>query len=332
MKLISIILPCFNEEDGIVQAIRNADLQLQDNDSFQFEFIFVDDHSRDATAELLQEEARSKSRVKVVCLGSNAGSHVACRAGLEYAAGDAAIFLTADLQEGTDLVRQMMTLWSEGAEVVATIAEGRDRGSILSNLFARAYYWLIRHASDLAYLEDVRAIPRLLDRKVIDRYCRLAPPKHNMITWILQQNFPVAYVRYTPAARRHGKSKWPLKRRLVLAMNTLLELTPLFLTGWFSVGVLFLLAGGVAGGISLAGVHEGYGWWWALSGLILFCTGVVLCSLGMIGLYLWRLYSQFRHGLEYNVQYTYNISGKGRVDRHGSPGGAIRSQDDLKDA
>ena len=172
-SLVSIIVPCYNEEEGIRGTVERLLNEVREDDSYSYEFVFVDDHSTDTTPDTLLEVGESVKNLKVIRLGSNSGSHVACRAGLNYCDGDVAVFLTADLQEGPELIPGMLRLWNEGIDVVSTIAEKRDRESFLSNAFAKLYYFLVKHTGDLGYVRDVRASPRLLDRKVIERYCQL---------------------------------------------------------------------------------------------------------------------------------------------------------------
>jgi len=309
-KKISIVVPCYNEEEGIATTIEQLEKALPDNERYAYEFLFVDDHSTDRTPDFLGDLAEGHSRLKVIRLGANAGAHVASRVGLEYCTGSAAIFLTADLQEGPKLVSEMLLQWEKGADVVATVAEGRNRGSLISNLFAKFFYLLLRYVSNLQYLKDVRATPRLLDRKVVARYCHHAPPQHNMGIWILQQNYEIAYLNYTPRVRQIGASKWTLKKRLDLAVNTILEITSVYLKIWSVVGLVFTLAGLILGGWALFMSASPHFWSRLLCGLLLLVGGCILLAIGAVGTYLWRLYTQFRHGLEYNVQWTINIESR----------------------
>jgi polyisoprenyl-phosphate glycosyltransferase len=288
--------------------------EVREDDSYSYEFVFVDDHSTDTTPDKLLEVGESVKNLKVIRLGSNSGSHVACRAGLNYCDGDVAVFLTADLQEGPELIPGMLRLWNEGIDVVSTIAEKRDRESFLSNAFAKLYYFLVKHTGDLGYVRDVRASPRLLDRKVIERYCSYAPRDVNMGLWILQQKFHMDYLGYIPNPRRHGVSKWSFMKRLELAKNTLLEITPAYLVSWSWVGATFIGIGVlqclrmIVGEWSIGGVG-------GLAALVLIVGGAILLGQGAIGTYMWRIYSDLRHGPEYNVQWSLNVT-----DRRLAPG------------
>jgi dolichol-phosphate mannosyltransferase len=308
-SLISLIIPCYNEAEGIADTVNQLLQTLKDDDRQSYEFVFVDDHSTDATPEILVAAAQSNSRVKVVRLGANCGSHVACRAGLAHCRGDVAVFLTADLQEGAELLERVLDEWRKGADVVCTVAESRARGSLMSEAFARLYYFLVSHTQRLQHLEDPRAHPRLMDRKAIDHYCRHAPRKHNLSTWVMQQQFQMAFVRYLPNERQFGRSKWTFAKRVALAVNTLLDLTPVLLTGWLFVGAL--LAGlGLFVGLAAMTLYL-----WkaspvglaALGAIILFVAGLVLMGIGGLGVYVWRIYDGLRHGPEYAVQWTVNI-------------------------
>ncbi|MBX6311488.1 MAG: glycosyltransferase, partial [Isosphaeraceae bacterium] len=269
--------------------------------------------STDRTGNIILDHCETNPSIKLVRLGSNCGSHVACRAGLEHCSGDVAIFLTADLQEGPDLVPRVIEKWREGAEVVCSIAQSRDRGSLLSNAAAWLYYYLVGRFDRLKHLEDRRAIPRLLSRKAIHHYCQYAPRNHNMTVWLLQQRFPLGYVSYTPLARKHGSSKWTLRKRIQLAVNTFLDITPAFLTGWLFLGMAMVLLGLLAmvgSGLHalltsrLANAHLAFG----ISGVVALSTGLILMAMGLLGTYLWRIYDELRNGPEYTVQRLANIA------------------------
>jgi dolichol-phosphate mannosyltransferase len=310
--LASIIIPCYNEEAGIERAIEVLRHELVDDESVNYEFIFIDDHSTDRTADRILALAEMIPNLKLVQLGSNCGSHVACRAGLDHCTGDVAIFLTADLQEGPDLALRLIETWRHGAEIVCTVAEGRDRGSLLSNAAAGLFYFFARRFDRLKHVEDPRAIPRLLGRKAIDHYCRFAPRNHNMVVWLLQQRFSLAYVHYTPAPRHHGHSKWTLHKRIQLAVNTYLDITTAFLTGWLPLGIALGVLGVIAilGAVLhalVAGAMSRADLALSLVGVVSLGTGLVLAALGMIGMYIWRIYDELRNGPEYTVQRLVNL-------------------------
>jgi polyisoprenyl-phosphate glycosyltransferase len=308
----SIIVPCYNEEAGIERTIEDLRHELVDDETVSYEFILIDDHSTDRTSERILPLAELVPSLKLVQLGSNCGSHVACRAGLDHCTGDVAIFLTADLQEGPDLALRLINTWRHGAEIVCTVAEGRDRGGLLSNAAAGLFYFFTRRFDRLKHVENPKAIPRLLGRKAIDRYCRFAPRNHNMTVWLLQQRFKLAYVYYTPVPRLHGHSKWTLHKRIQLAVNTYLDITTAFLTGWLPLGIAL----GVLGVLAILGaaVHALAARVMSLADLALFLsgavglgTGLVLAALGTIGTYIWRIYDELRNGPEYTVQRLVNL-------------------------
>lgn len=307
--LISIVMPCYNEAEGIQRTIETLAQQLPDTPRQRYEFVVVDDHSTDATPEILSRAARSEARLKVLRLGANCGSHVACRAGLEHCRGNVALFLTADLQEGPELVERVVAPWREGADVVCTIAESRVRGSLMSEAFARLYYFLVSRTQRLQHLEDPRAHPRLMDRKAIDHYCQHAPRNHNLSTWVMQQQFQMAFVRYQPNERRSGTSKWTFKKRLVLAINTLVDLTPWLLTGWWMLGTVMTGLGilGALGAAALWAAGDVPVGLLVMVATLFFVGGLVLMAIGVLGFYIWRIYDELRQGPEYTVQWSINL-------------------------
>jgi dolichol-phosphate mannosyltransferase len=211
-----------------------------------------------------------------------------------------------------ELISDAVAQWRKGADVVCSVAQSRERQGILSDAFARLLYAFIRHTKYAREVPDVSASPRLIDRKVIDHCGRFAPRNCNFNVWVLQQGFHSACLYYTPAPRRFGRSKWTFRKKVVLAMNTLMDISPVFLTVWLPLGALLILGGLAAGAWALAGL---FGCAQTVnSPAILACVlatgGAILMAMGSIGTYLWRIYNDLRHGPEFTVQWTANLSDK----------------------
>ncbi len=139
---VSLMIPCLNEEESLRQEIPEFIEALADDPEYDFEVLFIDDHSTDQTPQILRDLCQRFQHVRAIRLGRNCGSHTAYRAGLDYCTGDAVAFTVADLQEGIELIRQSLRLWQAGASVVGTIAIGRDRGGFFNEAGARLFSWL----------------------------------------------------------------------------------------------------------------------------------------------------------------------------------------------
>jgi len=300
--LISVVIPCYNEQETLPGTI-SAVLSAFDQDSLHdYELILVDDRSTDATQTILADACRRHANVQAIRLGCNSGSHVADRAALEYCRGDAVVFLTADLQEGPELLPDVLTEWHHGAHIVGTIAESRERGSVFNEVAARLFYFMLTALAGTDHTRACRAGLRLLDRRVVDR-CRESKMRiNNLNMWAFRQPFPKAFISHKPPKRLKGQSHWTFGKRVRLAVNTLLDATPLFLSCWLIVGLVLLCLGLALFGWSVASIFvNGIGVLNDGSVLTLLClvtgivsglTGVVLCALGVVGMYLWRIYDE----------------------------------------
>ncbi len=304
--LVSIMIPCLNEEQSLLYVIPELIQTLADDEQYAYELVFIDDHSVDATPQLLTELCRKHRHVKAIRLGRNCGSHIAYRAGLDYCSGDAIAFTVADLQEGPELIWQSLELWQSGAQVVGTVATGRDRGHWFNELGARVFYALRRQLGRGGNADSSQAALRVIDRTVAEHCRAFSPRVHNINTWIFEQPFTVEYLHYTPATRQYGKSRWTFRKKLRLVYDTLIDASPLLMTGWLAVGGL-LLAGGCL--TALAAISHAFtaeassaAGWLGLLSAILICTGLILAASGTLGIYLWRVYEELREGPGYFAQ------------------------------
>lgn len=168
--LISIVVPCFNEEEiiGRFHAHVTAELDLLGQ---EFELVYVDDGSQDRTLDLLQEIAGADSRTRYVSFSRNFGKEAAMLAGLQHADGDAVVIMDADLQHPPELVRRMLALHEDGFDqVIAKRTRKGDR--VTRTVTARAYYWLINRLVDVELVDGVGDF-RLLSRRTVDAILEL---------------------------------------------------------------------------------------------------------------------------------------------------------------
>ncbi|MDB5346421.1 MAG: bactoprenol glucosyl transferase [Schlesneria sp.] len=297
------MIPCLNEEESLRQEIPDFIEALATDPEYDFEVLFIDDHSTDQTPQILDELCRRFHHVRAIRLGRNCGSHTAYRAGLDYCTGDAVAFTVADLQEGIELIRQSLRLWQAGASVVGTIAIGRDRGGFFNEAGARLFYWL-RNRLGNSSREANEAALRVIDRQVVEHCQRHAPRTRNLNSWIFGQPFSTEFVKYTPAQRRFGTSKWTFQKKLRLVIDTLLDTSTIFLTIWLLVGGVLaatslVTLAAVFGTASRASNSVNFVWFGSLIATIVGCTGLVLLAAGSLGIYIWRILEEMRGGPGY---------------------------------
>ena len=302
--LLSVVVPCFNEEAVLPETHRRLVAVLEGVSALDFELVYVDDGSRDATLDLLRGLRHADPRVRVLALSRNFGHQIALTAGLAETAGDAVAVIDADLQDPPGLIPQMLERWRRGADVVYGVRSGREGETAFKRWTAKAFYRLIDSIADVSIPLDAGDF-RLMDRKVVDAF--LAMPERDrfvrgMVAWTGFRQEPISYRRMSRAA---GETKYPFTKMLRLAVDSLLSfsLVPLRLATWAG----FLAAGIAMSGILYALVVRFFTdvWvsgWTALLIAILFLGGVQLVLIGVLGEYLGRIYAEVKRRPLYLVK------------------------------
>jgi len=299
MRLISVVMPVFNEEDNIelaYQAIKTV-FETELSEKYVFEIIFTDNHSTDNTYQVLQALALRDSRVRVARFTRNFGFNKSLLAGYRLARGDAAIQLDCDLQDSPTLFGTFLTYWEMGHDVVVGKRNKREENFFLQNA-RKAFYRFLNRIS-----EDNLAIDggdfRLVDRSILNKLHKVhdaTPYVRGLISTLAARQIMFPYERQS---RKFGKSKFPLVRLIGLAIDGIVShsIVPLrlaSLTGLVVATLAFLSAL-----LYLVGRMFFHTRW--PSGfatevvLILFSTSLNAIFLGIIGEYIARIYKQLRY-------------------------------------
>jgi dolichol-phosphate mannosyltransferase len=302
--LISVVVPCYNEEQVIVETNRQLVATLEGLKELDFEIVYVDDGSRDRTAEILREIQTADRRARVVRLSRNFGHQLAVSAGLQHAAGDAVVIIDADLQDPPEVIHEMVARWRDGYQVVYGMRTDRPGETAFKLWTAKLFYRLINRLSKVQIPLDVGDF-RLLDRRVMD--VLLSMPERDrflrgMVSWI---GFRQVAVMYRRAERRAGESKYPLLKMLQFAADGVMSfsLTPLRVALW----VGFLSIGLAFAGILYALIIRLYtnDWvrgWTSIFTAVLFIGGAQLVTLGIIGEYIGRIYAEVKRRPLYVIE------------------------------
>lgn len=293
--LLSIIVPCYNEQEVIQETHRRLQEVLAASlPDLPGEIVYVDDGSRDHTGAILRELQASDDRVRVVSLARNFGHQTAVTAGVEHAAGSAVVLIDADLQDPPEVIATMVARWREGYQVAYGTRIDRGGESAFKVWTAKAFYRLINRLSETPIPLDTGDF-RLMDRVVVDAL--IAMPERDrflrgMVSWVGFRQIAVPYQR---APRLAGKSKYPLFKMLRFAFDgvTSFSIVPLRLATW---------AGITASGVAMLGILYAFivrlftrNWvqgWAALFIAVLFIGGIQLLCLGIIGEYVGRIYGE----------------------------------------
>ena len=302
--LLSVVAPCYNEEPVIRETHRRLVATLENVPALDFELVYVDDGSRDATLDHLRAIHRADARVRVLALSRNFGHQIAVTAGLQAASGEAVVVIDADLQDPPEVIPDMLDCWRRGADVAYGVRTARDGETAFKRWTASAFYRLLSRLADVPVPLDAGDF-RLLDRQVVDAF--LAMPERDrfvrgMVAWTGFRQEPVPYRR---AARAAGETKWPLRKMLRFAVDGILSFShaPLRLATWigFLVSAFALL--GIAYAVALRLLTDVWVSGWTLLFIaICFLGGVQLVVLGVIGEYLGRIYSEVKRRPLYLVR------------------------------
>jgi glycosyltransferase involved in cell wall biosynthesis len=288
--LLSVVVPCFNEEAGIQRLVEVLSATLP-SIAQDFEVILVDDGSRDQTLDRLRAVARHDDRFRYLSFSRNFGKEAAILAGMSEATGDAVAVLDADLQHPPELLAKMLPLLSQGYDQV--VAARTRTGDAAARTFAsRLYYRLVNHMVDVE-LEDGVGDFRVLSRKAIDAL--LALREYNrfskgLFSWI---GFSTATVPYENVTREVGESKWGFRSLFNYGIDGILSFNSRPLRTAIHVGLVVVVLGvlyaaWVVGDAIISGVTVS-GYVTTICAVVLF-GGVQMIMLGIIGEYLGRIY------------------------------------------
>lgn len=292
-KLLSLVVPAFNEEEAMEQSFERT-YRAMSSIGYPFEIIYIDDGSRDRTWEIISRLAREHEEVKALRFSRNFGHQLAVTAGMDEAKGDAVIIMDADLQDPPEVIADMVKAWEQGADIAYGKRMHRKGETAAKKFTAWCYYRLLNFMSAYPIPLDTGDF-RLLDKAVADEFKVLR--EHNrflrgMSAWLGYNAVPVEYVREERCA---GKTKYTLKKMLRLAADGIFGFSsrPLTLIGWAGLAVLCIAMLGLIATIACAAVTGVPGWLWAVCALVLL-DGVMLCAMGVQGAYTQRIYDEVK--------------------------------------
>lgn len=297
-RLLSVIVPTYNQEHGIDEFYRRTKailVQLQPR--FEHELVFVNDFSGDNTYLKLKDLAALDPAVKIVNFARNFGNQIAITAGVEYCRGDIAVIIDDDLQDPPEVILDFLAKWSDGFKVVYGVRPKRQGVNPLFKLVAKFYYRTISALSDTNIPNDTGDF-RLIDKVIIDQL-RLMKEENRyyrgMVAWV---GFPQTGCVYERDRRYAGESNFSFKKYVSFALNGLTSFTdkPLYfssLFGFIITAVAFVLAIYLVvskilnPAISIRG-------WTSLMTLTMFFGGIQLFSIGILGVYISKIYREVK--------------------------------------
>lgn len=308
-KLISIVIPAHNEEENIVIIFdRIAKVLL--NLNYDYEILVIDDGGSDKTLSIVKDIAERNHRIFYIEFSRNFGHQPALKAGLDFAKGDCVISLDADLQHPPELFVQMIHKWEEGFDVVYTRRKEDKSLSFRKRKSSLYFYKLLNSLSDIE-LEPGTADFRLLDRTVVDVFKQFnenEPFVRGLVKWLGFKQYAIDYI---PEKRFAGASKYNLAKMRKLAIHgvTSLSIKPLHTAVYLGFFFSFLSLLYIPYVLYAYYVGQHVSGWASLITTVAFFGGLQLIILGIIGIYIGKMFIQSKNRPNYIIRST-NINNK----------------------
>ena len=304
-KLISVLIPAYNEEEVLDMLYERLGKLARDNDTYDFEFLFVNDGSRDRTLEIIKNYALTDDRIAYINLSRNFGKETAMLAGFDYVKGDAMVIIDADLQDPPELIPQMIHFWEQGYDDVFARRRSRAGESFIKKKTSAWYYKMLQSSTNIPVQVDTGDF-RLLDRRCIEALKKFRESERytkGMFSWIGYRKKEILYDRDPRAA---GETKWNYAKLFNLAIDGITSFTtaPLRITSFMGAVVSFVAFMYIAYLIIRTvffGIDTGAGYASTMA-VILFLGGVQLLSLGVIGEYIARIFNETKQRPLYFVE------------------------------
>lgn len=298
MKLLSVIVPCYNEEENIADFY----YELMKNEEFfrgrdmEVEVIFIDDGSIDQTVKRIKELAETDNRVHMVSFSRNFGKEAAIYAGLKKARGDYAVMMDADLQDPPSLLPEMFRYVDEGYDSVATRRVTRKGEPVLRSFFARMFYRIMNRISRTEIVDGARDY-RLMTRQVVDAI--LSMTEYNRFTkgifgWV---GYETKWLEYENIERKKGETKWSFWKLFLYSLDGITAFSTAPLAFASVMGVVFCVLAFLLIIVTIvrkAVFGDPTSGWPSLVCIISLVSGVQLFCLGIVGQYLSKTYMEVK--------------------------------------
>ena len=295
--LVSIVIPCFNEEEVLLETHRQLQALVATQPDYAFELVFIDDGSTDHTQSILRTIVAADPCSRVLAFSRNFGHQLAITAGIDHALGDAVVLIDADLQDPPSVIGDMLQKWREGYQVVYGVRAERPGESRFKLWTASAFYRLLNFLSDTPIPLDAGDF-RLMDRSVV-QVLRTLPERdrfvRGLVSWVGFRQTPLPYRR---AERFAGTTKYPLRKMIHFASDGILS----FSTRPLKIA---MLSGILCAGLACAGIVAALAFrlltddwvpgWTGIIIAVLFLGGIQLICTGILGEYVGRIYMQSKN-------------------------------------
>ena len=279
--MISLITPAFNEGSNLPMLHERLTAVFRQLD---WEWIIVDDHSRDNTFEVIERLVAIDPRVRGIRLAYNSGSHLAFTCGLRHASGEVAALMVADLQDPPELLIQMLERWRSGVQVVWAVRRHQPGDGSGTQL----YYWIMRNLVGMNDMPATGADFFLVDRVVIDAFLAAADRHVSIFALMMWLGFRREFIQYDKQPRTRGRSGWTLAKKLKLVVDSIVGFSdfPIWWLTYAGVAALVVaLVPAVVAVVAYSGLNAALLF---MAALVIGLFGCHLIALGVLGHYVWR--------------------------------------------
>ncbi len=297
MKKITIIIPAYNEQDSLPFLYERIEKMVNSIENYEFEILFINDGSKDKTLELIKKYREKDNRISYVDFSRNFGKETAMIAGLDYAKGDAVIFMDADLQDPPELIPKMIEYWEQGYDDVYAQRKSRKGETWLKKFTSKMYYKILQSLTNIEIQKDTGDF-RLLDRRCVNALKRLRESQRcskSMFSWIGYNKKAIYYDRDPRIA---GKTKWNYKKLVNLAIDGITSFTtsPLRISTYIAIPTflalfiyfIYVIAKCCVEGVVIQAFQ-------AIILLVLFFSGIQILLFGIVGEYLGRIFNETKN-------------------------------------
>jgi glycosyltransferase involved in cell wall biosynthesis len=308
MKKISILIPAYNEQEVLEHLYQRLGKLANDNKKYEFEFLFINDGSRDKTLEIIEDYAKIDSRVSFVNLSRNFGKEIAMIAGFDHVTGDATVIIDADLQDPPELIPTMIKYWEDGFDDVYAKRNSREGETWFKKSSSKWFYKILQKTTNIPIQIDTGDF-RLLDRRCIEALQQMRESQRytkGMFSWI---GFNKKEITYDRDPRIAGSSKWNYVKLFNFAIDGITSFTtaPLRISSFIGfiisivsfVYIMVIVINTTVSGANVAGYPS-------MMAVVLFLGGVQLLSLGVIGEYVGRIFNETKGRPLYFVEEYHN--------------------------
>ncbi|OCA78300.1 glycosyl transferase family 2 [Chryseobacterium contaminans] len=305
MKKISIVIPAHNEEGNVALVHEKIKEVFSGLEHYDFEIIFVNDGSRDNTQQKLEELSQKYEEVKFIEFSRNFGHQPAVKAGMDYADGNAVISMDGDLQHPPELIPEMLKKWEEGYDIVFTVRTYPKQISYFKRKTSDVFYKLLSSLSDVNLTKGGGSDFRLMDANAVEAMRSFKEDDlflRGLTSWM---GYKQIGIDFTAGERMAGESSYNLKKMLKFAFTgiTAFSVKPLYLAAYLGfLFSLFSVIGYVAYVIHSFVVHTEISGWASLIMTIVFFGGIQLIILGIIGIYLGKIFKQVKERPNYIIK------------------------------